>query len=125
MYYDKQNLFIICLSDLFLRRMLNYSDIAKLIKHCIALHACKIVLFGSLSILFIASGQVSFSSINDSVSQCSPYLNMKLSLYIKQIQLITFFMTVLGCIINIINFVTFLNVYIKSRKKLTSTLKEN
>lgn len=105
--------------------MLNYSDIAKLIKPCMALHACKIVLFGSLSILFIASGQVSFSSINDSVSQCSPYLNMKLSLYIKQIRLVTFFMTVLGCILSIINFVTFLNFYIKARKKLTSTLKEN
>ena len=105
--------------------MLNYSDTAKLIKPCLALHVCKIVLFGSLSILFIASGQVPFSPMDGSVSQCSPYLNMKLSLYLKGIHLVTFYMTVIGCILSLINFVNFLAFFIKARKKLTYSENKN
>lgn len=63
--------------------MLNYSEVATLIKPCLALNFMRMALFMSIGIFLIAAGQVAFKPINDTVSDCSPYLNNKFSLYRK------------------------------------------
>lgn len=91
-------------------------DMNKNIKSLLVITLSKAVVFITVAVFIIVSYQTEISSQNDALSQCSTYLEFKISHYQSKAHFSTLVLIVIGSFFSALHFGFFLFFYLGTKK---------